>query len=326
MNLRQLQFFREVVRTGFNVTAAAERLHTSQPGVSKQLRLLEEELGVTLFARDGRQLTHLTPAGEAVLEYAERALREIDNLVRVASDHRDPGQGTLTLATTHTQARYALPAPVHRFRDRHPEVRLRLYQGTPQQIAGMVVRREADLAIATESLHLFEGLVLLPCYLWNRCLIVPPDHPLAKESPVSLQRLAQFPLITYVFGLTGQSRVNAAFSEQGLEPEVVLAATDAEVIKTYVREGLGVGIVADMATGSVAEEGLIALSADHLFDPSITSIAFRRKEPLRGFTRDFLQEFAPHLTPEVLERAEQAEGREELQALFNELVAVTELP
>ncbi|MFA9460924.1 HTH-type transcriptional regulator CysB [Thiohalorhabdus methylotrophus] len=326
MTLRQLQFFREVVRTGFNVTAAAERLFTSQPGISKQLRLLEEELGLPLFARSGRQLSHLTPAGEAVLAYAERALREITNIKQVATEYREPGQGTLTLATTHTQARYALPETIRRFRELHPEVRFRLHQGTPQQIAGMLVRRETDLAIATESLHLFEGLVLLPCYLWNRCLVVPPGHPLTEERPVTLERLAAFPLVTYVFGLTGQSRVSAAFEEQGLEPEVVLAATDAEVIKTYVRAGMGVGIVARMALESPQDDDLVALDAGHLFDPSITSIAFRSEEPLRGFTREFIRIFAPHLTAEVLDRAERAEDPETLQGLFNELVAVTELP
>jgi LysR family cys regulon transcriptional activator len=321
MNLRQLQFFREVVQCDLNVTRAAERLFTSQPGVSKQLRLLEEELGVDLFVRSGKRLDHLTSAGEAILEHAHRALKEIGAIKQVAETLHHPARATLTLATTHTQARYALPETIQAFRAQYPEVNLRLHQGTPQQIAGALVRGEVDLAIATESLHLFEGLVLLPCYLWNRCLIMPPDHPLASEPAVTLERLAEFPLISYVFGLTGQGRVNAAFEEAGIEPNVVLAATDAEVIKTYVRAGLGVGIVARMAVASEDAADLRVLDADHLFDQSITSIAFRRGESHAGFIHEFVQEFAPHLTDEWLERAERVRNRDELQGLFNELVA-----
>lgn len=321
MNLRQLQFFREVVQCDLNVTRAAERLFTSQPGVSKQLRQLEEELGMDLFVRSGRRLEHLTSAGEAVLEHARKALQEVTTIRQVTEELRRPAPSSLTLATTHTQARYALPSTISRFHQRHPEVQLRLHQGTPQQSAGALVRGEVDLAIATESLHLFEGLVLLPCYLWNRCLIVPPDHPLAEAETVSLEQLVRYPLVTYVFGLSGQARVNAAFAEAGLEPNVVLAATDAEVIKTYVRAGLGVGIVARMAVDAEDRSELRVLEADHLFDFSITGIAFRKGEPNAGYVRDFIQGFAPHLTDAILARAEQVHGSEELEELFNELVA-----
>lgn len=318
MNLRQLQLLRELVDNDFNMTRTAERVFISQPAVSKQLRLLEEELGAALFLRSRRSLDGLTPAGEAVLEQARRVLGEVDELRRRAATLGNDG-GTLSLATTHTQARYALPEAVRAFRERHPGVGLQLHQGTPQQIAAMLVRGETDLAIATESLHLFEDLVVLPCYRWNRCLLVPSDHPLATVQRPELADLAAHPLVTYVFGVTGQGRVSTAFTEAGLEPEVAVAAADAEVIKTYVRAGLGVGIVARMAVTEADRADFRVLDADHLFPAELTSVAVREGTSLSGPAGELVRAFAPHLTDADLAAAERASGAPDKQALFREL-------
>lgn len=301
MKLRQLQYVHEVARRGLNVTAAAEALFTSQPGVSKQIRLLEDELGVDIFVRNGKQLAEITPAGRRVLEHAEAVLREVDNIRRVAREFRQADRGDLAIATTHTQARYALPPVITAFRARYPRVALHLHQGSPPQIAKLAAEGQADFAIATEALEHFEQLVMLPCYRWNRCVLVRPDHRLARESSLTLARLAEHPLITYTFGFTGRSKLDQAFAARGLKPDVVLTAVDADVIKTYVRLGLGVGIVADMAYDAEADADLVRLPADHLFEPSITHIGFRRGLFLRGYMLDFIQSFAPHLTPEVVE-------------------------
>lgn len=301
MKLRQLQYVHEVARRGLNVTAAAEALFTSQPGVSKQIRLLEDELGVDIFVRNGKQLAEITPAGRRVLEHAEAVLREVDNIRRVAREFRQADRGDLAIATTHTQARYALPPVITAFRARYPRVALHLHQGSPPQIAKLAAEGQADFAIATEALEHFEQLVMLPCYRWNRCVLVRPDHRLARESSLTLARLAEHPLITYTFGFTGRSKLDQAFAARGLKHDVVLTAVDADVIKTYVRLGLGVGIVADMAYDPKADADLVRLPADHLFEPSITHIGFRRGLFLRGYMLDFIQSFAPHLTPEVVE-------------------------
>ncbi len=317
MNLRQLQYVCEVARLGLSVTAAAECLHTSQPGVSKQIRLLEEELGIEIFARGGKYLSHITPAGQAVLECANRVLREADNMKRVAADFRDPHRGTLSIATTHTQARYALPEVVYSFRQLYPEVSLQIHQGGPKQMAEQVASGFADLAIATEALELFQDLVLLPCYRWNRCIVVPPDHPLVYENPLCLQEIARYPVITYEFGLAGRSQTNAAFAAEGLEPNVVLSATDAEVIKTYVRSGLGIGIIAWMAYSPERDGDLPVLDASHLFEYSITSIALRRGETLRSYIHSFIRLFAPHLTEDFVNAAISAISEEQRSELFN---------
>jgi len=321
MNLRQLQLLREVVDNGFNMTRTAERLFTSQPGVSKQLRLLEEELGTALFLRSRRSLDGLTPAGEAVLTHARRVLAEVEGM-RQRAHELDPAHGGgLSLATTHTQARYALPEVVQTFRRHHPAVALRLHQGTPQQIANMLLRGETDLGIATESLHLFEDLVLLPCYRWNRCVVVPQGHPLAEREAITLADIAEHPLVTYVFGLTGRGHVNAAFAEVGLEPEVAVAATDAEVIKTYVRAGLGVGILARMAMEEADLADLRMLDASHLFPSEVTSVAVREGMTLQGPAGDLIRAFAPHISAQDLTDAERVGSGPDKQALFQALAA-----
>lgn len=301
MKIRQLHYIYEVARRGLNVTAAADALFTSQPGVSKQVRLLEEELGVDIFVRSGKHLTEVTPAGKRILEYTARLLDEVENIKNIAEEFRETDRGTLAIATTHTQARYALPPIIARFRDSYPKVALHLHQGSPEQIAKLAADAQADFAIATEAMEHFDQLVMLPCYHWNRSILVRPDHPLADKRRVTLEDLATYPIITYTFGFTGRSKLDQSFAAHGLHPDVVLTAVDADVIKTYVRLGLGVGIVATMAYDSKLDADLVRLSADHLFDPSTTHIGFRRGMFLRGFMYDFIALFAPHLTRDLID-------------------------
>lgn len=303
MKLRQLHFVREIVKHDLSITAAAEALFTSQPGISKQLRLLEDELGVPLFERSGKHLTRLTAAGEHIVEIVDRVLLDVDNITRVAKDFSDGNRGVLSLATTHTQARYALPPAVTAFKKQYPDVTLNLHQGSPPQIARMAAEGEADFAIATEALHHFDELVMLPCYHWNRALLLRPGHPLASVSKPSLKDLARYPLITYTFGFTGRSQLDRAFKAQGLQPNVVLTAVDADVIKTYVRLGLGVGIIANMAYDAHEDDDLVAIDAGHLFSRSTTHIGFRRNQFLRDFMIRFIETFAPHLTRDLIEQA-----------------------
>lgn len=301
MKIRQLTYVREVARRGLNVTAAAESLFTSQPGVSKQIRLLEEELGVDIFVRNGKQLAEITPAGKKILQYAERLLREADNISNIAEEFRDSNTGDLSIATTHTQARYALPGVIQKFRSRFPQVSLHLHQGSPSQIAKLASDGQADFAIATEALEHFEDLVMLPCYHWNRVVLVRPDHPLASVNKLSLDDLAAHPIITYTFGFTGRSKLDQSFAAHGLRPDVVLTAVDADVIKTYVRLGLGAGIVADLAYDPDEDKGLVAIPASHLFENSTTHIGFRRNMFLRGYMYEFIANFAPHLSKDVVD-------------------------
>ena len=318
MKLQQLRYLSAIAQNNLNISAAAESLYTSQPGVSKQIRLLEEELGVELFARNGKHLTRISPVGQAILERARMILQEVRNIQTLAEEARHHERGNLSIATTHTQARYALPPVIQRFRARYPQVTLQLHQGSPTQIAELAASGEVDFAIATEAIALFEDLVMMPCYLWNRCIITPRDHPLVRRQPLTLEAVAECPLVTYVFGFTGRSKLDEAFRNQQLKPRVVFTATDADVIKTYVRLGLGIGIVAHMACVPEQDHDLVALDASHLFAPSTTKIGFRRGMLLRGYMYDFITEFAPHLTPEVVQRAEQAGSNDAINALFQE--------
>lgn len=319
MKLNQLRYICEVARRGLNVSAAAEALYTSQPGVSKQIRMLEDELGVQIFGRSGKHLTHVTEAGKEILEVAERVLGEVHNISSIAQDHVDESRGSLSIATTHTQARHALPDVVQTFRTRYPNVSLHMHQGTPMQIAEMAARGSVEFAIATEAIELFEDLVMMPCYRWNRSIIVPDGHPLCDEQPLTLEAIARYPVVTYVFGFTGRSKLDKAFASANLHPDVVFTATDSEVIKTYVALGLGVGIMASMAFDPDQDKGLVALDASHLFEPSVTNIGFRRGTYLRGYMYEFIEAFAPHLTPQVVQRAIAARSQEERGRLFDDL-------
>ncbi len=316
MKLQQLRYIWEVARHDLNVSATAQSLFTSQPGISKQVRLLEDELGVEIFERSGKHLTRVTPAGEAILERAGDILRKVESIKQVAQEFRNDQKGTLSIATTHTQARYALPPAIKVFMERYPEVSLHMHQGTPVQISEMAADGTVDFAIATEALELFSDLVMMPCYTWNRCVIVPEGHPLASVKRLTIEDVAAYPIVTYVFGFTGRSRLDEAFHARRLTPRVVFTATDADVIKTYVRLGLGIGIIARMAIDEQLDSGLVILDASHLFSPSVTKIGFRRGTFLRGYMYEFIELFAPHLTREVVDKAWQLQGKAEVEALF----------
>ena len=307
MNFQQLRSVREAVRRGFNLSEVAAALHTSQPGVSRQIRELEDELGIEIFVRAGKRLTGLTPPGETVLPIVERLLQEASNLQRAGEDFARTGAGALTIAATHSQARYALPAAERYFRATHPQVQFHLHQGTPQQVARMLLDGEADIGIATEALAEYEDLLALPCYRWTHSVVVPPGHPLAEEAAaghaLTLQRLAAFPLITYESGYTGRSHIDEAFARAGLAPDIVLVAMDADVIKTYVELGMGVGIVAAIAFDDERDSHLRAVDARHLFAANMTRLAIHRGRYLRDYVYDFITTFAPPLTPARVQQA-----------------------
>ena len=323
MKLQQLRYIWEVAHHDLNVSATAQSLFTSQPGISKQIRLLEDELGVEIFARSGKHLTHVTPVGETIIEMAGQILRQADTIKQVAQEHSNEKQGSLSIATTHTQARYALPAVIGQFRDRYPEVVLHMNQGTPGQIAELAATGAVDFAIATEGMDLFADLVMMPCYRWNRSVVVQSGHPLigkaSRPGGLRIEDVAAEPLVTYVFGFTGRSRLDDAFSAAGLTPNLVFTATDTDVIKTYVRLGLGVGIIASMALDPRVDSDLVALDASHLFAPSVTHIGFRRGTFLRRYMYDFIAWFAPHLTREKVEEAVACGTRAQRESLFADM-------
>jgi LysR family transcriptional regulator, cys regulon transcriptional activator len=296
MNFQQLKSVREAVRCGFNLTDAANALFTSQPGVSRQIRELEDELGIEIFIRQGKRLTGLTPPGQALLPVVEEVLLQAENLRRVGADFSDEVSGTLTVAATHSQARYALPHAVRDFRRLFPKVALHLHQGSPKQIAEMLLHGEADIGIATEALANYPELLALPCYRWTHSVVLPEGHALLQsDAPITLEALARHPIITYEQGYTGRSHIDDAFAQAGLHPEVVLTAMDADVIKTYVELGMGVGIVASIAMEDDRNPSLRALDAGHLFAVNQTRLAVRRGAWLRGFAYTFIETFAPTL-------------------------------
>jgi LysR family cys regulon transcriptional activator len=303
MKLQQLRCLTEVARRGLNVSEAAEALHTSQPGVSKQIRALEDELGVQVFVRHGKRLTAITEPGKAVVAIAERMLAEAQNLKRAGEEFSNDQLGSLTIAATHTQARYALPKAVAAFKRRYPKVELRIQQGNPTQICDQVISGEADMCVATEMISHYPDLVSLPVYQWNRCVVVPPKHPLLKEAPLTLEKLAEHPIVTYDFAFANRSLVQKAFEARGLAPHVVLSAQDSDVIKTYVELGLGVGILAKMAFDAKRDVMLRAIDASHLFESSTTRLGIKRGSYLRRYAYDFIEAFAPHLPAATVERA-----------------------
>ncbi len=308
MKLHQLRYICEVADRALNISEAAEAMHTSQPGVSKQIRLLESELGVPIFSRAGKRLTALTEPGAEIVQAARRALREVENIRHIGQEYSGEHTGTLTIATTHTQARYVLPPVIQRFRSQHPGIRLQLRQGSPEQICDMAHSGEADLAIATEAVASSEGLIALPCYRWHHCVLVPPDHPLlALGRTPTLQELAAYPIVTYDFAFAGRSQLSQTFARAGLAPQVVLTALDADVIKTYVELGLGVGLVANVAFDAERDVNLRMIDTAQLFPASTTWVGVRRGGYLRGFVYDFIELFAPHLDRATLKAALNAE-------------------
>ncbi|MDZ7924715.1 MAG: HTH-type transcriptional regulator CysB [Marinagarivorans sp.] len=320
MKLQQLRYIWEVAHHDLNVSATAQSLYTSQPGISKQIRLLEDELGVEVFSRSGKHLTRITPAGEAILRTAGEILRKVESIKQVAQEFSNVRKGNLSIATTHTQARYVLPDVISKFIKEYPEVSLQLNQGTPMQISEMAADGSVDFAIATEAMDLFSDLIMLPCYNWNRCILVPKNHPLCQLSQLTIQDVARHPLVTYIFGFTGRSKLDEAFMEHGLAPRVVFTAADADVIKTYVRLGIGVGIVAKQAYNPEIDSDLVAIDASHLFKSSTTRLAFRRGTFLRGFMYDFIELFAPHLTRQLVDAAFNCGSKIELDELLSGIV------
>lgn len=303
MNLQQLRYLNEIVRRDLKISDAATALYTSQPAISKQIKLLEEELGIEIFVRNGKRIAAITEPGKGLLAIARRMLLDAENFKQFAQEFHSKDSGHLTIATTHTQARYALPPVVKQFIEKHPGVKLGLHQGTPTQIAEQVLHGEADICIATESLTLYEGLVTLPCYEWHHCVIAPTDHPLLNETTLTLEAIAQYPIITYDAAFSGRSKIDAAFERAGLTPEIALTAIDADVIKTYVELGLGIGILAEIAFITEREPHLRMMNARQLFKPSTTRIAIRKNEYLRGFTYDFIELFSPQLTRKIVAEA-----------------------
>lgn len=323
MKLQQLRYIVEIVNQNMNITEAAEVLYTSQPGISKQVRLLESELGVHIFERSGKHIKGLTASGEKIVSIARELLFKAQSIKAIAEEQTKPNVGSLRIATTNTQARYVLPQVIAKFKQKYPLVSLHLHQGSPQQIANALTTGEVDLAIITEASHLFENSVLLPCYYWNRSVIVKSDHPLAKlanqSAQLTVKELGQYDLITYTFGFTGHSDLDQAFNQEGIQPKIVFTATDADVIKTYVRLGLGVGIMASMAH-TQEDNDLVAINASHLFQPSMTKIAFKQGNFLRQYMYDFIHYFSPHLTKMLVEQAEQLRDNNAILKLFETLL------
>ncbi len=302
MNFQQLRSVRETARRGFNLTEVANALFTSQPGVSRQIRELEEELGIDIFERNGKRLTGLTEPGKEVLLIVERLLLEAENLQRAGETYSGKTTGTLSVAATHTQTRYVLPSAVQRFRAAFPHVRIALQQSAPEHIAEWVMSGKADIGIATEGLSRFDGLVSFPCYEWHHVIVVPDGHPLLDLKKVTLEHLASYPLVTYDQGFTGRGHIDDAFSAKQIAPDVVLTAMDSDVIQQYVSMGLGVGLVASMAAEQLPK-GLQAVRANHLFAPNVTRVAVRRGAFLREYAVDFIRQLAPKLSLDELAEA-----------------------
>lgn len=308
MNLQQFRFVRETIRCNFNLTEAARSLYTSQPGVSKAIIELEDELGIKIFERHGKRIRGLTRPGEAVAEVIHRIMLEIDNLKKVSDEFARHDEGDLVIACTHAQARYILPRVIPAFRERFPKVRLSLAEGSPSHLASMVVHEQADLAIATETLADVQGLVALPVYEWEHTIVVRPDHPLAEltssqANSVSLEHIAQYPIITYDHAFSGRPVIDAVFAEHDIVPDIVLAAIDADVIKTYVDVGLGIGIIAGMAFDPRRDKGLVGLPAGHLFGKHVTRVAVKSGVFLRDYVYTLMEMLAPELSREVVDDA-----------------------
>jgi LysR family transcriptional regulator, cys regulon transcriptional activator len=309
LNLQQLRFVQEAVRRQLNLTETAKALHTSQPGISKAILELEEELGIDIFVRHGKRLRRVTEPGELVLQSIEVILREITNLRRIGEEFSLQDAGRLSIATTHTQARYVLPEPVAQLRRRYPKVQVSLHQGTPEQVASMLLDDVADIGLATESLSEVDQLITLPCYEWQHVLVFPAQHPLASVERPTLEQLAEHPLITYQAAFTGRRRIDLAFAQRRLRPNIALEAIDSDVIKTYVRSGLGVGIVAEMAVqGDNASPDLRSCPAGHLFGQNTSRVAFRRGAYLRAYVLAFAELLSPRLSRPLILRAMQGPG------------------
>ena len=303
MKLHQLKYVHEVARQGLSISAAAEALHTSQPGVSKQIQLLEDELNLQIFQRNGKRLTGVTEPGKHIIKLAATVMLEMQNIKRVGDEFSKVETGSFTIATTHTQARYKLPAAVKLFMDTYPHVKLNIHQGNPSQVTAMVANGEADIGVATEAISQDDRLLCLPCYTWNRCVVVPKGHRLIDASPLTLAQIASYPLITYDFAFTGSTTVSKVFHDAGVLPNVVLSAIDADVIKTYVNLGLGIGLIASMAFDEERDTNLVKLDCSHLFPPSITYLGVRKDAFMRGYIYGFIELLSPKFNRRAVDEA-----------------------
>ncbi|WP_321792382.1 CysB family HTH-type transcriptional regulator [Caballeronia sp. J97] len=303
MNLHQFRFVREAVRQNFNLTEAAKALYTSQPGVSKAIIELEDELGVEIFTRHGKRVRSLTEPGRIILASVEKILQEVESLKRVGKDYAAQDQGNLVIAATHTQARYSLPAAIAEFKKRFPKVHLSILQGSPTQVAEMVIHDQADIAIATEAIANYKELVSLPCFQWQHLAVMLPDHPLLERKLLTLDDLAQYPIITYEASFAGRTKINQAFALRNLTPDIVLEAIDADVIKTYVELGLGVGIMADIAFNPERDRHLRAMPVGHLFGTNVTRLALKQGAYLRSYVYTLVELLSPSLNRKLIEQA-----------------------
>lgn len=319
VKIQQLRFLAAVAQNDLNITAAAAKLCTTQPAVSKQLKLLEDELGFNIFVRRGRTLTKITPPGERVIRHTLRLLREAQNIKGISADFEDEERGSLSIGTTHTQARYVLPPVIQIFREKYPNVQFHLHTGTSEQISEMAEFDRIDFAIATGSQELFAKYALLPCYRWHRRIVVPKGHPLAQIPVPTLHDLVAHPIVTYVFSFTGPSSLHDAFAKAGLVANVALTARDADVIKAYVRLGLGVGIIANVALHPTEDRDLVSIDASHLFTPHKTWIGFAREGLLRRYMYDFITLLAPHIDRQLVNRAADCQSQAEVDALFTQI-------
>lgn len=316
MKLQQLRYIVEVVNNDLNVSLASEKLYTSQPGISKQIKLLEDELGVQIFTRAGKHLSEVTPVGQKIVALAREILNKSQDIKIIAKEFSQPNQGSLTITTTYTQARYALPVVIQQFMQQYPNITLHMEQGSSSQCIIQAQSGQADFAIVTELSQLSDEMIALPCYHWNQAIIVMKDHPLAQSSLITLEQLAKYPLVSYDFSNDG-SDLNQAFNRANQSPNIVFSTTDAELIKTYVKLGVGVGIVAKMAVNDNANDDFAVLNAGHIFPYSTTYVVFKRSLFLRSYMYDFIRQFSPHLNRQTIDKLLLCETNIEVQAMFN---------
>tara|TARA_R110002050_G_scaffold57423_5_gene129191 strand:- start:108186 stop:109160 length:975 start_codon:yes stop_codon:yes gene_type:complete len=319
MKIQQLKYILGVANNDLNVSKTAELFFTSQPGVSKQIGMLEDELNVKIFERRGKMLTGVTPVGKIILNMAEDVADKLESIKRVAQEFSDDSIGCLTIATTHTQARYALPETILSFTKKFSSVSFHMQQGTPIQICESASKGTVDLAIASEGMESFDNLIIIPCYSWNRTVVVRSDHPLASSTPLTLEKLSQYPIVTYIRGFTGRHQLDNAFESEGLTPDIMFTASDADIIKAYVRMKLGVGIIASLAYDSDADSDLVAIDASHLFEPTVTKIALKRGVTLRNYVYEFIKLFSPHLTDTIINQSIKAKSNTEVERLFSSI-------
>ena len=302
MKLQQLRCIFQIVQSEFNISKASEVLNTSQPGVSKQIKLLEDEIGIKIFQRNGKRLVNLTEPGELILSSIETILQESNNIKVISVEYTEKDQGTFTIATTHTQARYKLPKVVEEFVKKYPKTNLNIHQGNPSQVTDQIINGEADVGIATESINLSEDILTIPCYQWNRCIVMPKNHPLTEVRRITLEDLAAYPMITYDYAFTGSTIVSEVFKNANIEPNIMLTAIDADVIKTYVSLNMGIGLIAEMAFDASTDHPMVSRDVSHLFPLSTTYIGIRRENFLRKYTSDFIRMFIPKVSENELKK------------------------